>query len=70
MPDEHAIRIPAHTHCRVCGKATPPNKEFCSRECIEKDGKRRKTGKRFNIIFMLVLVGMSSFIILAGRLGS
>ncbi|MCP8310224.1 MAG: DUF2116 family Zn-ribbon domain-containing protein [Candidatus Methylarchaceae archaeon HK01B] len=56
MSTKGKSRIPPHTHCRVCGRSIPLNKEHCSNECREKELDIQKRNKRMNRIFMVSLV--------------
>ncbi|MBI2185403.1 MAG: DUF2116 family Zn-ribbon domain-containing protein [Thaumarchaeota archaeon] len=55
--------IPAHKHCRICGRSMPANREYCSNECRDKAGKGEKKAKRMSRIWLLVLVVLMFFFI-------
>ncbi len=60
-------RFPQHLHCKVCGKAVPPNRELCSNECkvsSEKVSTRNKKMSRlytFSFVVLMVLVLVFTF---------
>ena len=29
------VNVPAHSHCKICGKSVPVKKNFCSVECTK-----------------------------------
>ena len=64
MSQDKGVRIPPHTHCRICGKAIPVNKEYCSNECREKEIKIQKRNRRMNLLFMIILMALFLFMIL------
>lgn len=64
-------RIPPHQHCKVCGKAVPLGKDYCSNECREKSEKtRRKTktlGRVYTVILLSIFVALMLYSLLAPR---
>ncbi len=68
---EKKVKIIDHRHCKVCGKAIPPNQEFCSEKCRKayEDAERRQ--KRMKNIFLLVyaVIFIVLFLLIAGRAG-
>lgn len=66
---EKRVRIVDHRHCRICGKAIPPGKEFCSAECEKVQRKIESSQKRMrNILLILyVVVFLSIFAMIALR---
>ncbi|MEM4311083.1 MAG: DUF2116 family Zn-ribbon domain-containing protein [Nitrososphaerales archaeon] len=50
------IKIPPHTHCRICGKAIPVNREYCSNECKDKETKMQKRNKRMQTLFIIIIL--------------
>lgn len=50
--------IPPHTHCKVCGKAIPVGKNYCSNECRESDVKSQQRAKRLSRIYTLFFVAL------------
>ena len=60
---EKKLSIPAHKHCRVCGRSMPLGRESCSNECKEKAAKGEKRSKRMSRIWMFVLVIMMVFFV-------
>jgi predicted nucleic acid-binding Zn ribbon protein len=56
-------KIVPHTHCKVCGKAIPQGKIYCSKVCNERDlAEQRKTKRTmmlyFGIFFALLIAMM------------
>jgi len=68
---ERKLRIVDHRHCRICGKAIPPNQEFCSENCrsISERMEARQRRMRNLLIIMYVAVFLIIFIMLALRVG-
>ena len=68
---EKKLRIVDHRHCRICGKAIPPNQEFCSENCrsISERMEARQRRMRNLLIIMYVAVFLIIFIMLALRVG-
>jgi predicted nucleic acid-binding Zn ribbon protein len=57
-------QLPAHAHCRTCGKAISPGKNYCSGECEKiglREERRRKNG---DFVTRFVLVAMFGIAIL------
>ena len=69
---EKKLRIVDHRHCRICGKAIPPNQEFCSETCrsISERMEARQKRMRNLLIIMYVAVFLIIFIMLALRAGT
>ncbi len=53
---EKKLRIVDHRHCRICGKAIPPDREFCSSGCEEVQRKMEARQKRMKNLLMIVYV--------------
>ena len=68
---EKKLRIVDHRHCRICGKAIPPNQEFCSENCrsISERMEARQKRMRNLLIIMYVAVFLIIFVMLALRVG-
>ena len=68
---EKKLRIVDHRHCKICGKAIPPNQEFCSENCrsISERMEARQKRMRNLLIIMYVAVFLIIFIMLALRVG-
>jgi len=68
---EKKLRIVDHRHCKICGKAIPPNQEFCSEACrsISERMEARQRRMRNLLIIMYVAVFLIIFIMLALRVG-
>jgi len=68
---ERKLRIVDHRHCRICGKAIPPNQEFCSENCrsISERMEARQRRMRNLLIIMYVAVFLIIFVMLALRVG-
>lgn len=68
---EKRIRIVDHRHCRICGKAIPPDKELCSTECEQVQAKVEARQKRMRnmVLIMYVVIFLVFFlmIIIGGR---
>ncbi|MFX0076737.1 MAG: DUF2116 family Zn-ribbon domain-containing protein [Candidatus Hermodarchaeota archaeon] len=47
-----------HSHCPICGKAMPTDKQFCSQNCRDNYYAGQKKQKKKNRIQMLFMVGM------------
>ena len=50
--------IPPHLHCRICGKAIPPEKETCSNECRTKEKNTQSRNKKMSRIYLIIFVTM------------
>jgi len=57
------IMVFPHTHCLWCGRVVTNGKKFCSEECEKAYENWQKKKKRFNLIYMLLVV-IGFFIIL------
>ncbi|MFN3621910.1 MAG: DUF2116 family Zn-ribbon domain-containing protein [Nitrososphaerales archaeon] len=55
--------IPPHTHCKVCGKAIPVGKNYCSNECRESEVKSQQRAKRLSRIYTLFFIALMIIII-------
>ncbi|MEM4497488.1 MAG: DUF2116 family Zn-ribbon domain-containing protein [Nitrososphaerota archaeon] len=53
---ERKIRIVDHRHCRICGRAIPPDKELCSAECEQVQARAEARQKRMRNIIMIMYV--------------
>ncbi len=59
------IRIINHRHCRICGKAIPPDKELCSAECEGVQAKIEARQKRMkNVMLVMYAVIFLVFLIM------
>ncbi len=47
-----------HSHCPICGKAMPNDKQFCSQNCRDNYHGDKKKQKKKSRIQMLFMVGM------------
>ena len=58
------LKIVDHKHCLTCGKAIPPNKEFCSEECRRKYEEMRMREKRMRrMLWIMYAVMIGSLLI-------
>jgi predicted nucleic acid-binding Zn ribbon protein len=57
-------QLPAHAHCRTCGKAIRPGKNYCSSECETTGVKEEKRKKNGDFVTRFVLVAMLGIAIL------
>jgi predicted nucleic acid-binding Zn ribbon protein len=64
MPQQQTPSIPPHTHCKVCGKAIPMGKIYCSNECREIEIKNEQRAKRFTRIYTIFFIALLIFIVL------
>lgn len=57
---EKKARIVDHRHCRICGKAIPPDRELCSRECEEAqariDARQRRMRNMMLIMYAVIFL--------------
>lgn len=53
---EKKLKVVDHRHCKVCGKAIPPDREFCSSKCEEIERKVAARQKRMRNILLMVYV--------------
>ena len=54
------LKIVDHRHCLTCGKAIPPDKEFCSEECrktYERVRMKEERVKKMLWIMYAVMIG-------------
>ncbi|MHA1595787.1 MAG: DUF2116 family Zn-ribbon domain-containing protein [Candidatus Baldrarchaeia archaeon] len=49
-------KIVQHRHCKVCGKAIPLDREFCSRQCEISYREWERRNRRLTTIMYLVLL--------------
>jgi len=63
-------KIPPHSHCKVCGKAIPEGKIYCSRACREKDEAEQRKAKRMMIVYFVLLFSMVVFFIIISYISS
>jgi predicted nucleic acid-binding Zn ribbon protein len=47
-----------HSHCPICGKAMPIDKQFCSQNCKDNYHTGQKKKKKKSRIQMIFMVGM------------
>ena len=56
------LRLPPHSHCRVCEEIIPEEEEFCSPECTEeqrlKDYAERQKGFTTFVAILFVMLGV------------
>jgi len=58
------LKIVDHRHCLTCGKAIPPDKEFCSEECRKKYERARMREERVKkILWIMYAVMIGSLLI-------
>ena len=58
------LKIVDHRHCMTCGKAIPPDKEFCSEECRKKYERVRMREERVKkILWIMYAVMIGSLLI-------
>jgi predicted nucleic acid-binding Zn ribbon protein len=57
-----------HKHCIVCGKATAPDKLFCSPSCDELMKAQQKRMKKSRTIMLVLFVVMFVVIIISSAL--
>jgi predicted nucleic acid-binding Zn ribbon protein len=61
--------IPPHRHCRECGKAISPDKQFCSQTCesSHKTKMRRRRNQLYTYYALLIIFLIIAFILLGFR---
>ena len=47
-----------HSHCPICGKAMPTDKQFCSQNCRDNYSAGQKKQKKKSRIQMIFMIGM------------
>jgi predicted nucleic acid-binding Zn ribbon protein len=52
-----------HSHCPICGKAMPSDKQFCSQTCRDNYTQREKKNKKKGRIQMIIMFGMMGVLI-------
>ena len=52
------LGIPPHLHCRICGKAIPPEKDTCSNECRTRERNTQNRNKKMSRIYLVIFVTM------------
>jgi len=58
------LKIVDHRHCLTCGKAIPPDKEFCSEECRKKYERVRMKEERVKkMLWIMYAVMIGSLLI-------
>ncbi len=57
-----ALRLPPHSHCRICEDIVPEDEEFCSEECAKeqkaRDYAQRQRGFTSFAVILLVMLGV------------
>jgi predicted nucleic acid-binding Zn ribbon protein len=61
-------RITPHAHCKVCGKAVPEGRDYCSNEHRAQEDKAKQRQRRTTRIFMLGFVALMVVILLLNLL--
>jgi len=51
-----------HSHCPICGKAMPTDKQFCSQTCQDKYHGTQKKQKKKSRIQMIFMFGMMAVV--------
>lgn len=68
---ERKARIVDHRHCRICGRAIPPDKEICSEECMQVQAKiearQKRTRKMLLILYVVIFLVFLIMLLLGGR---
>lgn len=66
MPEKRrrATPVPQHRHCKVCGRAIPPDQEFCSSQCKEDEERRERRAKRMTRIYFIIVFLLMALLIL------
>jgi predicted nucleic acid-binding Zn ribbon protein len=68
---ERKARIVDHRHCRICGRAIPPDKEICSEECMQVQAKiearQKHTRKMLLILYVVIFLVFLIMLLLGGR---
>jgi len=67
MPKKERAKqtIPPHKHCIICGKAIPPDQQFCSSKCEETYNRyQRKMMIERRIFYGMLVIAMFIFFIL------
>ena len=52
------LKIVDHRHCMTCGRAIPPDREFCSEECRRKYEEARMREKRMRKMLWIIYAVM------------
>jgi predicted nucleic acid-binding Zn ribbon protein len=47
-----------HRHCVICGKAVPPEEDFCSQACRDKYSTTEKSKNKKNNIQLILIFGV------------
>ncbi len=57
-----ALRLPPHSHCRICEEITAEDEDFCSEECEReqkaKDYSQRQRGITSFVVIIFVMLGV------------
>ena len=65
MTEDDVDTIVQHLHCPVCGKAVPPDEEFCSEECEERMNNLVKKRKLVNYIWLAIIMAFMFILFLS-----
>jgi len=52
------LKIVDHRHCMTCGRAIPPDREFCSEECRRKYEEARMRERRMRKMLWIIYAVM------------
>jgi len=63
-------KITPHTHCKVCGRAIPEGKIYCSRTCQEKDLQEQKKAKRNMMLYFGFFFALIAFLMISSYLAT
>jgi len=64
-----AAKVAQHRHCQVCGAAVPPEEMVCSEECQHKYDAYRKRRRRWNYVFIGMIVLLFALFFLVPMFG-
>ena len=70
---EKKARIVDHRHCRICGRAIPPDREICSENCMQVQARIEARQKRMRnimlIMYAVIFIIFFMLLFLGGRPG-
>ncbi len=65
-----ALRLPPHSHCRICEAIIPESGEFCSDECEreqkEEDQSQRQRSITSFVVIVFVMLGVFALSFILG----
>ena len=62
------VNVPAHSHCKICGRSVPVKKNFCSVECTKNHNNKSRKQKRTSRFFLIAMIAVLGVLIFSNML--